>query len=60
MTESERRAIAEQTLASWRLAGFEPDQGFLSLLDQWVTGEISVSDLTDRINAELPRALRSE
>jgi hypothetical protein len=49
--EVERRCSVTQTLASWRLEGFEPDAQYLALLDRYVAGELSLTDLGNLTNA---------
>ena len=50
-TEAQRRHNVEQTLASWRIEGFDPDAQYLALLDRYVAGELTLADVraaTDR------------
>ena len=49
--EVERRRAVTQTLASWRLEGFDPDAQYLALLDRYVAGELSLTDLGNLTNA---------
>ena len=44
-TEQDRREAVDQTLASWRIEGFEPDDEYLALVERYVTGELSTDDL---------------
>lgn len=53
-TEAQRRHNVEQTLASWRIEGFEPDDEYLALLGRYVAGELSLADVreaTDQAHA---------
>lgn len=52
MERDHRRRAVDQTLASWRLEGFEPDPNYLALLDRYVAGEISLSEVKAETNAE--------
>lgn len=45
ITEAQRRQNVEQTLASWRLEGFEPDAEYWGLLGQYVAGELTLADV---------------
>lgn len=44
-TEQDRREAVDQTLASWRIEGFEPNAEYLALVERYVTGELSTDDL---------------
>ena len=44
-TEQDRRNAVDQTLASWRIEGFEPDAEYLALVERFVTGELSTDEL---------------
>ena len=45
VTEQDRRRAVDQTLASWRIEGFEPDAEYLALVERYVAGELSTDDL---------------
>ena len=47
-SESDRRRAVAQTLASWRIEGFEPDEKHRALLDRYIAGELSLADLRAR------------
>lgn len=44
-TAQDRRNAVDQTLASWHIEGFEPDAGYLALVERFVTGELSTDEL---------------
>lgn len=44
-TEQDRRQAVTHTLASWAIEGFEPDEKFLALVERYIVGEISLTDL---------------
>lgn len=44
------RAVV-QTLASWRISGFEPEEAYLHLLDRYVARELWLFDLRARTDA---------
>jgi hypothetical protein len=52
VNEQNRRRIVDQTLASWRMEGFEPDAKYLALVEWYITGELS----TDEIRRQLDEA----
>ena len=45
VTEQDRRRAVDQTLASWRMEGFEPDARYLTLVERYITGELSTDDI---------------
>ena len=45
LTEQDRRRAVEQTLANWKLEGFDPDPKYLGLLDRYIAGALSTDDL---------------
>jgi hypothetical protein len=47
-TQAERRQAVTQTLASWRIEGFEPDVEYLALLDQYVAGQVTLAQVSAR------------
>lgn len=49
--EAGRRRAVEQTLASWRISGFEAGEAYLCMLDRYITGELSLSDLRAETHA---------
>ena len=44
-TEAVRRRAVTQTLASWRIEGFETDAEYLALLDRYVAGELTLAEV---------------
>jgi hypothetical protein len=44
-SESDRRRAVTQTLASWRIEGFEPDAEYLALLERYVAGELTLAEV---------------
>lgn len=44
-TEQDRRRAVTQTLASWRIEGFEPTAEYLGLVERYIAGEVSTDDL---------------
>jgi hypothetical protein len=52
-TVSERRQDVVQTLASWRIEGFEPDADYLALLDRYVSGELTLDEVGARVDASV-------
>lgn len=48
MTEEERRYIAEQAMHSNRMEGLESSPEFKADMELWVTGEISMEELSNR------------
>lgn len=53
--EDDRRQAVEQTLASWRIEGFEPDAEYLALLDRYITGELTTDALRRYLDeSEIP------
>lgn len=54
-TQDDRRKAVEQTLASWRIEGFEPDAEYLALLDRYIAGELTTEDLRRHLDeTEMP------
>ena len=51
-TDADRREAAVQTLASWKIEGFEPDAEWLALLDRYVAGEITLAEISARVEKE--------
>jgi len=51
--QEQRREDVVQMLASWGIEGFEPDSQFLALLDGYVAGELTLSDIRARIVKEI-------
>jgi hypothetical protein len=51
-TEADRRRAVTQTLASWRIEGFEPDAQYLALLDRYVAGELTLAEVGARIDED--------
>lgn len=53
LSESDyRRRAVDQTLASWRIEGFEPDPLYLARLELYVAGEITLAQVKAETNAE--------
>ena len=52
LSEMERRHSVEQTLASQRIEGFEPDAAYLALLERYIRGELTLKE----VRAETDRA----
>ena len=57
-TEAQRRQNVEQTLASWRIEGFNPDDEYRALLDRYVAGELSLADV--RAATDLAHGLQAK
>lgn len=53
--EQDRRRFVDQTLASWRLEGFEPDDEYLALVERYIVGELSPDELRLKLD-EIDRA----
>lgn len=54
-TEQDRRRAVTQTLASWRIEGFEPDAKYLALVERYIAGELTTDDLRRYLDeAEIP------
>ena len=49
-TNGERRAAVDQMLANWRIEGFDPDEGYVSLLDQYVAGTMTLKELGAQVD----------
>jgi len=49
-TEAARQRAVAQTLASWRIEGFEPDPQYLALLDRYIAGELTLAEVGSRID----------
>ena len=52
LTEADRRRAVTQTLASWRIEGFEPDARYLALLDRYVAGKLTLAEVGARIDED--------
>lgn len=53
--EQDRRDAVTQTLASWRIEGFEPDAQYLALVERYIVGELTTDDLRRYLDeAEIP------
>jgi hypothetical protein len=57
-TEADRRRAVKQTLASWRIEGFEPDAEYLALLERYVAGEITIAQISAKTCEEFGLAER--
>jgi hypothetical protein len=51
--ETQQRRAAAQALANARLAGFQPDAGYLALLEGYVVGGIPLEELHAATNKKL-------
>ena len=49
-TKAFRQRAVAQTLASWRIEGFEPDAQYLALLDRYIAGELTLAEVASRID----------
>ncbi len=47
-----RATVVEKVLANWALEGFQPDVDFLALLDQYVSGEMSLREISALVDAK--------
>ena len=57
--EQDRRDAVTQTLASWRIEGFEPTAEYLGLVERYIAGEVSTDDLRrylDEAETQAPSA----
>ena len=50
ITEQDRRRFVDQTLASWRFEGFEPDDEYLALVERYIVGEMSTDELRQKLD----------
>ncbi|WP_280156363.1 hypothetical protein [Piscinibacter sp. XHJ-5] len=56
-TEKDRRRAVTQALASVRIEGFEHDAEYLSLLERYVAGELSLAEVRAKTGGAFgPRA----
>jgi len=44
-SKQDRQLAVKQTLASWAISGFEPDAEYLALLDRYISGELTITQL---------------
>ena len=56
--EQDRRDAVTQTLASWRIEGFEPDAQYLALVERYIVGELATDDLRRNLDEAEIRASR--
>lgn len=49
MKQDRQRAV-KQTLASWAIEGFKPDIEYCKLLEHYINGEITLAQISERID----------
>ena len=50
-TKNDRQRAVTQTLASWAIEGFQPDDDYLALLDRYVSGELTLAQVRSHTDA---------
>lgn len=44
-TRQDRQRAVKQTLSSWAIEGFAPDEQYLRLLDRYIDGELTLAQV---------------